>query len=167
MMPLLPTRLGRLAAAALALALGLAAPAAAETILILENPALPAASARVELGAEDLARLPQHVLRTRNEFVDGVAEFTGPLARDVIALIGQGVATTAVMTAANDYAVEIPLEEFRRYEVILALTMNGAPLSRRDKGPIWVIYPMDQHPELRDPSWNNRLIWQLVRVELK
>jgi hypothetical protein len=152
---------------AAALALGLAGAAAAQTMLTLSNPGLPAPPKTVELDAAHLAALPQKVLRTRNEFVDGTTEFRGPLARDVVALIGRGSATRAVMTALNDYSVEIDLAEFSRYEVILALAMNGAPLSRRDKGPIWVIYPMDQYPELQDPSYNNRLIWQLVRIELR
>jgi hypothetical protein len=138
----------------------------AETMLTLANPALPAPQSRVELDAAAIAALPQYTLRTSNEFVDGVAEFRGPLARDVVAVIGRGSARIAKLTAANDYSVEIDLSEFERYEVIFATSMNGQPLSRRDKGPIWVIYPMDQYEELQDPSYNNRLIWQLVRVEL-
>lgn len=153
--------------AIVAAALSFARAAGADTLLTLTNPALPEASRTVEFDEAALAALPQQTLRTTNEFVDGETEFSGPLARDVIAVIGKGNATMAHMVAANDYAVDIPLDEFDRYEVILALTMNGKPLSRRDKGPIWVIYPIDRHPELQDPSFNNRLIWQLVRVELQ
>ncbi|HEU0223717.1 MAG TPA: molybdopterin-dependent oxidoreductase [Paracoccaceae bacterium] len=140
---------------------------AAEPILTLANPSLPAASATILLDEAAMAGLPQKAVRTSNEFVDGVTEFAGPLARDVIAMIGRGAATRALLIAANDYRVEVDLEEFEKYDVIFATSVNGAPLSRRDKGPVWVIYPMDQHPELQDPSYNNRLVWQLVRVELR
>lgn len=156
---------------ALALLLAAGVPAAgglrAEPMITLRNPALQPNVAEVRLEPEQLAAMTQVTIRTSNEFVDGVAEFRGPLARDVVAQIGRGTAQVGRFVAANDYSVEIDLAEFDRYDVIFATHMNGKPLSRRDKGPVWVIYPMDQHPELKDPAWNNRLIWQLVRVELK
>ena len=67
--------------------------------------------------------------------------------------------------AANDYFVEIPTEDFRRYDVILAMEADGAPLARRDKGPIWLMYPISDHEELGDPIYIHRLIWQVVRIE--
>ena len=45
--------------------------------------------------------------------------------------------------------------------------MNGKRLSLRDKGPIWVIYPMTDNKELQDPAYNQRLVWQLVKIEVK
>lgn len=155
---------------ALALAVFLAllgAAGQAQTLLTLSNPELPAGQRETQLTREDLLKLPQVMIRTSSEFVDGVVAFEGPLARDVISLIGQGTAQKARLTAANDYSVTVDLAEFRRYDVILALEQDGNRLSRRGKGPIWVMYPMDDHAELRDPVYNNRLIWQLVRIELQ
>ncbi|WP_118137159.1 molybdopterin-dependent oxidoreductase [Oceanicella sp. SM1341] len=140
---------------------------AQETMLTLSNANLPAGSNTVMLDEQALEDMPQRTLNTTNEFVDGKTDFTGPLARDVISLIGRGSATRVRLTAVNDYTVEVDLAEFEQYDVIFALAMNGERLSLRDKGPIWVIYPMDDHAELQDPSYNNRLIWQLVKVELK
>ncbi len=51
--------------------------------------------------------------------------------------------------------------------MILALRTNGARLTIRDKGPIWLMYPLDDHAELRDPVYNSRLIWQLTTMELR
>ncbi|QDL94160.1 hypothetical protein FDP22_20105 (plasmid) [Paroceanicella profunda] len=136
-------------------------------MLTLSNASLPAGPNTVALDEQALLDMPQVSVNTSNEFVDGVTEFTGPLARDVIGLIGRGTATKARLTAVNDYTVELDLAEFEKYDVIFALAMNGERLSLRDKGPIWVIYPMDDYAELQDPSYNNRLIWQLVKVELK
>ena len=47
------------------------------------------------------------------------------------------------------------------------MTANGERLSRRDKGPIWLIYPLDDHEELKDPVYTIRLIWQLTAMELR
>lgn len=117
------------------------------------------------LSLDDLRGLGETELRTGNDFVDGERRFRGPLVRDVLHHAGAENTTLVRLTAANDYQVEIAAEEFMQYEVILALSMDGVPLSMRDKGPIWVIYPISENAELQDPVYNNRLIWQLVKLE--
>ncbi len=44
---------------------------------------------------------------------------------------------------------------------------DGERLSLRDKGPLWLMYPIDDHAELQDPLYNVRLIWQLTSMELR
>ena len=67
--------------------------------------------------------------------------------------------------AANDYYVDIPTSDFADYDAILAMEADGEPLSRREKGPLWLMYPISDHAELRDPIYLRRLIWQVVRIE--
>jgi len=120
----------------------------------------------VVLSEEDVTALTQATVNTENEFVDAMTAFKGPLGRDVLALVGAD-AGTVVLTAVNDYAVEVPYEDFINYDVVFAMSADGEQFSRRDKGPIWVVYPMSDHSELQDPVYNARLIWQLVKVEIK
>jgi len=119
----------------------------------------------VELTEDDLLAMEQFTVQTENEFVDGMAEFTGPLARDVIALLNATEIETLKLTAVNDYAVDVPMSDILDYDVIFAMSQNGTRFSIRDKGPIWVIYPMSDNVELRDRVYNDRLIWQLVKVD--
>lgn len=119
----------------------------------------------IELTEEDLLAMEQFSVFTENGFVDGLVEFTGPLARDVIALFEDPEIEELTLTAVNDYAVKIPVSDVMDYDVIFALTQGGEKFSARDKGPIWVIYPMTDHIELQDRVYNDRLIWQLVQVE--
>jgi hypothetical protein len=152
--------------ALLSLALALALPRAAmaqEAILTITNSVT---GTELALSAADLKALPQATVNTENEFVDGMTAFEGPLGRDVLALAGGG-GHTVVLSAVNDYAVEVPIEDFSTYDVVFAMSADGEKFSRRDKGPIWVIYPMSDHAELQDPVYNARLIWQLVKVEIK
>ena len=143
-----------------------AVPAAAEDLLVIRNATDPA-QAGVRLSEADLLALRQVTIRTRTEFTDGVVEFIGPLARDAVAFIETGTATSIHLVAANDYAIDIPLSDLTDYDVILAMQANGARLSMRDKGPIWLMYPLDDHAELRDPTYTVRLIWQLTTMELR
>ena len=126
-----------------------------------------AASGGVEktLTLEQMLEIDQTEIRTSNEFVDGEKTFSGPMMRDVLRRFNIRDASFVRLTAANDYQVEIAVQEFNDYDVILALEVDGVALSRRDKGPLWLIYPMSDHDELQDPVYNSRLIWQVVRLE--
>lgn len=119
----------------------------------------------LELSLDQLAGLPQVTVRTENDFSNGIVAYRGPLVRDVLAKLGLGGLETVRFVAANDYVVEIPTSDFRDYDVILAMEADGKPLSRRDKGPLWLMYPISDNAELRDPIYLRRLIWQVVRIE--
>jgi len=119
----------------------------------------------LELTLGELAALPQTTVVTENEFSNGLVAYRGPLARDVLDQLSLMEFESVRFIAANDYFVEIPTEDFRRYDVILAMEADGAPLARRDKGPIWLMYPISDHEELGDPIYIHRLIWQVVRIE--
>jgi hypothetical protein len=143
--------------------LGCAACALAEPALTLANDADDADP--VELTLEDLSRMPQTAIVTENEFSDGRVVYRGPLVRDVLAAAHLEAADTLRCIAANDYHIDIPASDFRRFDVIIAMEADGKKLSRRDKGPLWIMYPISEHAELRDSLYIHRLIWQLTRIE--
>lgn len=119
----------------------------------------------LDFSLEELEALPQATIVTANEFTDGEVAYRGPLVRDVLEHLALDTADTIRFTAANDYYVDVPTSDFRKYNVILAIEADGKRLSRRDKGPLWMMYPISENPELRDPVYNTRLIWQVVRIE--
>jgi hypothetical protein len=160
--PNLPTAWGRRLAMPLTFVICLAQPALAETVLTLE----PEEGAAIELTLEDIEALPQTAFVSHNEFVDAPTVFRGALVRDVLALVGLDDAEIVRFTALNDYWVDIPARDFAAFDAILAVEANGRRLSRRDKGPLWLVYPMDSHPELQQHEFIARLIWQVVRVEV-
>lgn len=121
----------------------------------------------VALTEDDLLALPQHEIVTETDFTEGRTTFRGPLAKDVLALAGVSAATTLKMTAANDYAVDIPFADFDRYGVVMAMSVDGERLTRRSRGPIWLMYPIGEAAEADREAMNDKLIWQLVRVEVR
>ncbi|MBV1864115.1 MAG: hypothetical protein KUG74_06720 [Rhodobacteraceae bacterium] len=151
----------------IALAVSFCTASVAETILTVQVKNTGQANKTTQFSRKELLDLGQITLTTANDFVDGTPSFEGPLMRDLISAVSGQHTTVARLFAENDYIVEIPTHDFLDYDVVLALSQDGKRLSLRDMGPIWLIYPMSDHPELADPSYNNRLIWQLVRVELE
>ncbi|SER99507.1 hypothetical protein SAMN04490244_104323 [Tranquillimonas rosea] len=102
---------------------------------------------------------------TETIWTDGVQTFTGvPLARLIEAVDAEGAMLSA--KAINDYAVEIPRSDWVEDGPILAYLNNGTPMSVRDKGPLWVIYPYDDNPDYQTEVVYSRSIWQLNRIEV-
>ena len=115
---------------------------------------------------EALQTLPQVTLETSTVVTDGTHSFTGFLMRDLLDRLG-AEGEHVIATALNDYVVEIPMSDFSEFDVIVAYSMDGKPLRRNDKGPLWIVYPRDAHEALQDIRYDYRWVWQLSRLEVQ
>lgn len=105
-------------------------------------------------------------IKTRNPFVEGVHTFKGVPLVEVLTRVGAD-GKILCATALDDYSVDIPIGDAARFEVVLALMWNGKYMTPRDKGPIWVIYPISKFPELNTEMYSSRIIWQLTDIEVE
>ena len=144
----------------------LAPPQGAVLLTVTGRIANTTAPGRAEFDRVMLEALGLHRIRTSTTWTDGVLTFEGPLLCDLLDRVG-ATGKSLIARALNDYWVEIPIEDCRKYPVVLALTRDGRDLQRRDKGPIWVVYPRDDHAELRSEQINTRWVWQLDRLEVR
>ena len=113
-----------------------------------------------------LQQLPQHSFSTRTPWYPQARKFGGVLLRDLLAAVGaQGDTLRAV--ALNDYRVDIPTEDAALHGALLAHLLDDAPMPVRDKGPLVIIYPFDDQPELRNALRYSRAIWQLRSLEIR
>ncbi|MGB5808489.1 MAG: molybdopterin-dependent oxidoreductase, partial [Castellaniella sp.] len=100
-----------------------------------------------------LEALPQRTYKVATPWYLRPVSFQGPLLRDVLAAAGAS-GTHIEAVAVNDYTADIPFEHAEAYDVIIALRMDGKPMSPRDKGPLFVVYPYDRlPPEMREKSF--------------
>ncbi|MHA6688898.1 putative pterin-binding protein [Devosia sp. A449] len=113
-----------------------------------------------------LQALPAMTLETSTAVTDGVHRFDGFLMRDLLAHVG-AAGTTVTATALNDYIIDFAADEFERFDVLVAYALDGTPLLASDKGPLWIVYPRDQHVELQDIRYDYRWVWQLTRLDIK
>jgi hypothetical protein len=113
-----------------------------------------------------LEALPQRELVVPTPWFDEPRRFTGPLLRDVLAAAG-ATGTTLRASALNNYRVEIPFDDAVRHDVVLARLLDGKPMSVREKGPLFVMYPFDRKSELRNAVYYSRCIWQLRAIEVR
>lgn len=114
-----------------------------------------------------LQQLPQHSFSTKTPWYAQARKFSGVLLRDLLASAGAPADAAIKAVALNDYRVDIPAEDVLRRGAMLAYLLDDKPMSVREKGPLVIIYPFDDQPELRTAVHYSRAIWQLRSLELK
>ena len=113
---------------------------------------------------DDLERMRVVSFATSTIWTEGLIAFRGVPLHDFLGALG--ISTGRVkLYASNDYAAEIPVAEIAADVPILAFEMDGQPMARRDKGPIWVVYPYDSSASYQNEVTYTRSIWQLERIE--
>lgn len=118
----------------------------------------------LDMTASELAKLEMHRYKAILPGGAGdVQEVGGPLMRDV--LQAAGVTGSKITARALDgYELDIPMEDVQNFDVLTATEVDGKPLSVRDRGPAWIVYPTVDHPELKDALYEARSVWQIKEL---
>ena len=120
----------------------------------------------VQFDMAMIEKLPQHSFTTLTPWEKQPIQFTGPLLRDVLAAVkAQGTIIKAM--ALNDFQSTIPVEDAMKYDMVMALKMNGQPIPVKTKGPLFIVYPYDAKPELRSAVYYERSPWQVKSLTLE
>lgn len=136
-----------------------AALATNEVVLTMIDPS--GASRHYDLAA--LEALGGTTLQTHTQWTDGPQRFTGVLASVLLAdLEAQG--TTVRAQTLNDYTASMSVRDLMDYPVIIAYRRNGQYMSIREKGPLWIIFPLDDYPELKSLETDQKMAWHLRRL---
>jgi len=135
-----------------------------DTLLNIQTAKNSGCSNNIELNDEKLLALPQQQFVTHHSWSSEAESFSGPLLQDVLATTCDNTSKLK-LTALNDYAIDMDFTEVKKYQPIVALSVNGKRLSVREKGPLWVMLPLDQH-KLNDKSLDGLMIWQLSDITI-
>lgn len=114
----------------------------------------------------DLKSMPVSRFETTTIWTDGTQEFEGVSLEQLFETLSIDKGTITA-TAINDYAVEIPMTDAVEDGPIIAYHTNGEEMSRRDKGPLWVVYPYDSDIAYQTELVYSRSIWQLDRISVE
>lgn len=111
----------------------------------------------------ELASLAQVSIKTTTPWETGKTQFEGPLLKDVLDAVNAST-SNLTLVALNDYKVQIPEEYIQDKWPIIARLKNGKPMSIRDKGPYWLIFPFDKYKKLQNQLIYSYSIWQLSKI---
>lgn len=110
-----------------------------------------------------LKSLGAETFSSQTEWTEGTPTFTGVPLKALIEKVGAS-GTEILATAADGYAISIPMADMERYSILLVYAIDGKELDVADKGPLWVMYRWDQMSaqEIEDKSPN--AVWQLQQL---
>lgn len=120
----------------------------------------------VDLDLAGLMAMPSETFKTTTIWTEGELTFTGVPLAALLKEIG-ATGTVVVAEALNGYAVEIPVADLTETAPILAYHIDGQPFSRRDKGPLWVVFPYDSDDRYKSETVYAYSIWQLRKISVK
>lgn len=131
---------------------------AQEDTLILVNKGI-----ETVITTADLERLPSLTLKTTTNFTPQ-SVFVGVRFSDLL----QNYQISSGMIRAfawDDYSYTLPVAELIKYNVILAYKKDSKYMDISEMGPYAIIYPKDDHSELRTLDVNAKTVWQVKKIE--
>ena len=112
-----------------------------------------------------LRALPSYSYTTSTIWTDGVSTFSGVPLWEVLEIVNAG-GSQIYASAINDYSVTIPVDSVTEQVPLIAYELDGEAMPRRQKGPLWIVYPYDHSAEYQSEQVYSRSIWQLDRIEV-
>lgn len=102
---------------------------------------------------------------TNTPWTKGLTRFTGVR---LTALLSAVSATTSniKMTAEDGYIYELERKIEDKYPVIIAYKKDDDYMSIRQLGPLWLMFPFDDFPELDTEENRAASVWQLKQMEI-
>lgn len=156
----------RTAIIAASLLLGSALPAlsADGVILTVKGPGCCQGKNEQNFTLKDLAALPQSTIVTQTPWTKEKSRYQGVQLGTLLKKL-QISSGSVKIRALNDYWAAVPVAEAEKYKAILATHADGKALTRRNKGPVWLMLPLSDHPELNKEQYHSYMVWQVRSIE--
>jgi len=113
-----------------------------------------------------LQALPASGFETSSTWTVGKNRYDGVPLKALLDAVG-ATGGTITATALNNYSVQIPIEAIEDTVPIVAYHIDGEPFSRRDKGPLWIVFPYDAGAAYQSELVYGWSIWQLARLTIE
>ncbi|YCO01203.1 putative pterin-binding protein [Vibrio sp. VNB-15] len=121
----------------------------------------------VVVALKDLESLPQTTYITELPWLASPAEFDGVKLSTLLHHAFGEVPEHVEVRALNDYYADISRDDILRYQPIVAYKQNHQYIKVRNKGPYWLIYSMDEYPEIDVAQYHSQMVWQINRISVK
>lgn len=113
-----------------------------------------------------LAALPQAEFETATPWTAGKHRYRGPTLAAMLAVNGASNAQHLLVTGVNGYQQRVALSLFEGVPLVLARYEDDKPMTRRNKGPLWLLTALSDNPKIDVEPVHNCMVWQVVRIEV-
>ena len=120
----------------------------------------------VQFDRAMIEALPKKEIKTENPWEHGAVTYQGVLLRDLLQFV-KSDGKTMTISALNDYRADLSAADTQTYDVILAYKREGEDIPVRDKGPLFVVFPFSDVPDLASEARYAQSVWQVNRITVK
>lgn len=124
-----------------------------------------------EFTAFGLRRLPAVTIKPTLEYDQKVHALTGPLLATVLQTAGVSLKKNLYLTlrAVDGYTVSLSVADALAYNMMVAIRLDGQPLSLGGLGPQWAVYDADRLDAFKDKPLADRFKlcpWGLYHIHV-
>jgi hypothetical protein len=120
---------------------------------------------RADFDLDMLRAMPAVKFRTATPWTEGPVEFEGVAIAELLKSV-EASGKSIKASALNDYVAAVDAQTVISSGAILAYRIDGEDISIRDKGPLWIMFPFDEKPELKSETIYSQSVWQLRKMTL-
>lgn len=119
----------------------------------------------VTYSPADLEAFGTYGFSTKTPWRESEAAFVGARLTDILEASGLGDAQAIRVIAENDYTFTMDRSAWVDHTLLVATRVDGRPHSRRSRGPIQFVFPMDSDPSTGDLEFQGNWVWMASRIE--
>ncbi|GHA29519.1 molybdopterin-binding protein [Oceanisphaera arctica] len=122
---------------------------------------------RLDFTLSELQALPQADITTAHPWVTQAHHYHGvDLNRLMARLFGHRRVVSLYLEALNGFSVAVDWPQISPFSPIIAWQEDERLMSRRNKGPLWLMLPYDRVPKVQQADFLHFMAWQLrvIRV---
>lgn len=122
---------------------------------------------KLDFTLSELQALPQAESTTSHPWSAEKHHFKGIDMNALLALLFENSEVKKLsLEALNGFSVDVDWNKVSAFSPILAWQDNDKIMSRRNKGPLWLILPFDKVPKIKQADFLHYMVWQLrvIRV---
>lgn len=119
----------------------------------------------IQFDIEKLAALDPTSITSNAPWVAGPTQYTGVRVNALLESIG-ATSNQFEAIAVNDYKFKLTDIDFDKYPIIIAYKKEGEFFDLRELGPLMIVFPFDDFPELLTERNKAASVWQVIELRL-
>ncbi len=134
-------------------------------------------AARIKLTGNIALTTPKHIkvtdieqsslteYRVKDPYTKKDTTYKGVLLRDFVKKYGQRNIKKIIMLAIDGYRVEFLIDEWTRWDILLATRKNGSYMGIKEGGPARIVFPYHNSNDIDKVKSHPKWIWQIKKIE--
>lgn len=102
---------------------------------------------------------------TETYWTNGVQKFEGVPGHLLMEAVGVTEGRLQIQ-GLDKYKAKVPVDDLINHRATIMLKNMGKYLTVAKKGPLWLIYPIDDKQKLLKKQINSRSVWQIRSIEI-